>query len=64
MHDTFPLSETPPIPASRVQSVFAPQSLDRFDRSTRRQGQARQGSLLAQSVRLRGLLRHHGIPYS
>ncbi len=37
MHDTYPLSETPPIPASRVQSVFAPQSLDRFDRTTRRQ---------------------------
>jgi membrane glycosyltransferase len=36
MHDTYPLSETPPIPASRVQSVFAPQSLDRFDRATRR----------------------------
>ena len=36
MHDTYPLSDTPPIPASRVQSVFAPQSLDRFDRSTRR----------------------------
>ena len=37
MHDTYPLSEPPPIPASRVQSTFAPQSLDRFDRSTRRQ---------------------------
>jgi membrane glycosyltransferase len=37
MHDTYPLSEPPPIPASRVQSVFAPQSLNRFDRSTRRQ---------------------------
>ncbi len=37
MHDTYPLSETPPIPASRAQSVFAPQSLDRFDRTTRRQ---------------------------
>ena len=37
MHDTYPLSETPPIPVSRAQSVFAPQSLDRFDRSTRRQ---------------------------
>ncbi len=37
MHDTYPLSETPPIPASRAQSVFAPQSLERFDRTTRRQ---------------------------
>ena len=37
MHDTYPLAETPPIPVSRVQSVFAPQSLERFDRSTRRQ---------------------------
>ncbi len=37
MHDTYPLSETPPIPVSRAQSVFAPQSLDRFDRTTRRQ---------------------------
>jgi membrane glycosyltransferase len=37
MHDTYPLSETPPIPASPSQSVFAPQSLDRFDRTTRRQ---------------------------
>ena len=37
MHDTYPPSETPPIPVSRAQSVFAPQSLDRFDRSTRRQ---------------------------
>lgn len=37
MHDTTPLSETPPIPVSRAQSVFAPQSLDRFDRATRRQ---------------------------
>lgn len=36
MHDTYPLSDNPAIPASRVQSVFAPQSLDRFDRSTRR----------------------------
>ncbi len=36
MHDTYPLSETPPIPVSRVQSVFAPQSLERFDRTTRR----------------------------
>jgi membrane glycosyltransferase len=36
MHDTYPLSETPPIPVSRSQSVFAPQSLDRFDRTTRR----------------------------
>jgi membrane glycosyltransferase len=36
MHDIYPLSETPPIPASRTQSVFAPQSLDRFDRTTRR----------------------------
>lgn len=37
MHDTYPLSDAPPIPASRVQSVFAPQSLERFDRTTRRQ---------------------------
>ncbi len=37
MHDTYPLSETPPIPVSRAQSVFAPQSLERFDRTTRRQ---------------------------
>lgn len=37
MHDTYPLAETPPIPVSRAQSVFAPQSLDRFDRTTRRQ---------------------------
>ncbi len=37
MHDTYPLSDPPPTPASRIQSVFAPQSLDRFDRSTRRQ---------------------------
>ncbi len=36
MHDTYPLPETPPIPASRTQSVFAPQSLERFDRATRR----------------------------
>jgi membrane glycosyltransferase len=45
MHDTYPLSETPPIPASRVQSVFAPQSLNRFDRSTRRQPQPDFGAL-------------------
>ncbi len=38
MHDTFPPSETPPIPVSRAQSVFAPQSLERFDRTTRRAG--------------------------
>lgn len=37
MHDTYPLSDAPTIPASRVQSVFAPQSLERFDRATRRQ---------------------------
>ncbi|MGO8954140.1 MAG: glucans biosynthesis glucosyltransferase MdoH [Rhodomicrobium sp.] len=37
MHDTYPLSDTPAIPASRDQSVFAPQSLERFDRTTRRQ---------------------------
>src|SRR5271165_1353721 len=37
MHDTHPLSETPPIPVSGAQSVFAPQSLERFDRATRRQ---------------------------
>lgn len=36
MHDTYPLSETPLIPVSRVQSAFAPQSLDRFDRNSRR----------------------------
>jgi len=36
MHDTYPLSETPPFPVPRVQSAFAPQSLDRFDRSLRR----------------------------
>src|ERR1700754_2542167 len=36
MHDTYPLSETSAIPASRVQSAFAPQSLERFDRSSRR----------------------------
>ncbi len=28
-------AKTPPIPASRVQSVFAPQSLERFDRASR-----------------------------
>jgi membrane glycosyltransferase len=37
MHDTFHPSETPPFPVSRAQSVFAPQSLERFDRATRRQ---------------------------
>jgi membrane glycosyltransferase len=37
MHDTYPLSDMPPIPVSRAQSVFAPQSLERFDRTTRRQ---------------------------
>ncbi len=37
MSDTFHASETPPFPVSRAQSVFAPQSLDRFDRATRRQ---------------------------
>ncbi len=37
MHDTYPLLETPPIPVSRAQSIFAPQSLERFDRATRRQ---------------------------
>ncbi len=37
MHDTFLAMETPPIPASRTQSVFAPQSLEKFDRATRRQ---------------------------
>jgi membrane glycosyltransferase len=37
MHDTYPVSESPPIPVSRVQSVFAPQSLERFDRATRRE---------------------------
>jgi len=37
MHDTYPLSDMPPIPVSRAQSVFAPQSLERFDRATRRQ---------------------------
>jgi membrane glycosyltransferase len=37
MHDALPLAETPLTPVSRVQSVFAPQSLDRFDRTTRRQ---------------------------
>jgi membrane glycosyltransferase len=37
MHDTHPLSEPPPIPVSRAQSVFAPQCLDRFDRASRRQ---------------------------
>lgn len=37
MHDTYPLLETPPIPVSRSQSVFAPQCLERFDRATRRQ---------------------------
>jgi membrane glycosyltransferase len=37
MHDTFHAPETPPIPVSRAQSVFAPQSLERFDRTTRRQ---------------------------
>jgi membrane glycosyltransferase len=36
MHDTYPLSETPPVPISRSQSAFAPQSLERFDRSSRR----------------------------
>ncbi len=37
MHDTFHAIEPPPIPASRAQSVFAPQSLEKFDRTTRRQ---------------------------
>jgi membrane glycosyltransferase len=37
MRDTFHFSDTPPLPASRVQSVFAPQSFERFDRATRRQ---------------------------
>ncbi len=46
MHDTYPLSETPPIPASRVQSIFAPQSLDRFDRTTRRQPRPDAGATL------------------
>ncbi|MFT4080478.1 glucans biosynthesis glucosyltransferase MdoH [Rhodomicrobium sp.] len=36
MHDTLSPAETPAVPASRVQSVFAPQSLDSFDRTTRR----------------------------
>ena len=39
MHDAHFLSETPPIPVSRVQSVFAPQSLEKFDRTTRRQSE-------------------------
>ncbi len=64
MHDTYPLSETPPIPASRVQSVFAPQSLDRFDRTTRRQPRPDMGAWLAARARFRGRLRHHGIPSS
>ncbi len=36
MHDTYPLSEAPPLPQSRAQSAFVPQRLDWFDRSTRR----------------------------
>src|SRR5690606_33385391 len=36
MHDTYPLSEPPPLPVSRVQSTFAPQRLDWFDRSKKR----------------------------
>lgn len=36
MHDAYPVTETLPLPVSRVQSVFASQSLDRFDRSSRR----------------------------
>ena len=38
MHDVFYATETPPIPVSRAQSIFAPQSLEKFDRATRRQG--------------------------
>ena len=36
MHDTHPLSEVLPLPVSRIQSAFAPQSLDTFDRASRR----------------------------
>jgi membrane glycosyltransferase len=36
MHDTYPFAETPPVPLSRIQSAFAPQSFDRFDRASRR----------------------------
>jgi membrane glycosyltransferase len=36
MHDSYPLAETPPLPASQTPSVFAPQSFERFDQATRR----------------------------
>jgi membrane glycosyltransferase len=36
MRDNIHPLETPLLPVSRVQSVFAPQSLERFDRATRR----------------------------
>ncbi|MGA7328495.1 MAG: glucans biosynthesis glucosyltransferase MdoH [Rhodomicrobium sp.] len=36
MHDTLSLPETPPTPLAQTQSIFAPQSLERFDRATRR----------------------------